>query len=239
MNKINFAFLFLLGSFSFQPSCLGESLVFFLDRRDFSIQPHNACVTFLGEENTATSSCSSMGFNTTSEIDANKVNKLDYLFFFNIPSPSLVKKLINENSIAIVNYTSENKILSTTPLRKISPDDFITIETESIPQLSTQIQQREAEESELKNALSTKTKELEDIFKNLNKDKNIGPELKAFQETQSLESAIKTKDEDIKLLKEKNQLLRSSAQNNGISTIKAQLSTLLKHSIEDALKSPH
>lgn len=229
---------------------------FFIDRVSLKTKPDSACTTVFNNAKVIASTCSNMKFETTLQSSENNTYK-DYIFFFKTDyplkslsekyasrlnaSPSVRAERTNKESqypLGMVNtYFKENSLLSISEFKPLPQEYVFSLDSQLSSVISENQENLKQELEDIRSSLDKEQadfeKKLKDSFANSAKDRQLTDLIQAIATLTYLEN------EKIRIneLKSRSEKIQTSSDDIENGKMKAQLSTMLKHTIEAALTS--
>jgi hypothetical protein len=229
--------ILLISIFSLIPNALfADSDFLVLDRRSFITKPNRTCSILIVDQKAIHTSCSSIGFETNTLEDVDN-NRSDFIYFIHFPEIKTAKTILNKESFLTVIYFDNEKIIALTPSSKITDEKIIFLENLKSTDLKNHIAKLETEFTNLNNSYLQAEKDLQSKMSQINNDPQIN---KKLQERTELKAQLLRNNfisEEIKYMQSRNKSARKIESTNPPSTMKALLSTQLKNSIENDLKT--
>ena len=210
---------------------------YIIDRKSFRQSPQQACVYLFSASSLISYSCNSVGFKTNSQIATNKEGFDDYIYFFKLVDYKNKNGISNDTYKIMFSYTNQNKILSLSNLKTLNEEDVIQVNEDQLQLVNQAISSLENEKQELENELNKMKEELSRDISNSKQSASDKEKINQLLAQISSIQYIEYLKEQLKIQDQKNMQVKTDSRNFKTSALKAALTTMLKSSIEGALKS--
>lgn len=215
---------------------LAEESSFLVDRRSFKSKPDRACVNIFTNDKLEYSTCSSIGFTTSSLTQINNESFVDYLYFFKVDATKID---LNNSKLSLImtSYIKDNKILAIAPFKNITQNDLVFFVSSKSLKLASQIDTLLNEKNELTSEVNINSVEFQKLISNAIKSAGANQHSqKIVKEIAEVKYATFLAEE-LKIAEERNNTLKNDERNLKQSRLKASLSQMLKSTIEGAIRS--